>query len=130
MRNEEDKKQKIKNNNIWEQEALHKLKPYAKQIYQDILSQKENVQDQQRTKSDSVRKEDTEYHRHLCLRSDNHSPDRKVGSPKPPLLWRSFQSQKLDFPSQLDKDKELKFPLSFHQGFWEKISYPENHQKN
>lgn len=48
------KKTKSKKKNTWEQEALHKLMPYAKQIYQDILLQEENVRDQQRTKSDSV----------------------------------------------------------------------------
>lgn len=68
-------------------------------------------------------KENTGFLCHNCLRTDNHIPWGRVGSPETAVLtlWKYWlQSQTSLAKSTLGQDTELKFPLSFHQDLWEK----------
>lgn len=75
-----------------------------------------NIQGQQRVKSDNVGTENTGCLRYSSLSTDNHNPGERVWSPETTTLnlTRHFSGTQA-LPSHfLDKDTESKFPLSFH----------------
>lgn len=102
------------------QEALHKFMTYAKHIYWETLFAGGNIPKVSRALS----------HTMLAKRTQNASETSayrliitaQLEGLVPPqwFLWGTVSSPRLALTSQLDKDTELKFPLSFHQGFWEK----------
>lgn len=77
-----------------------------------------NIQGHQRFKSDNAGTENTGCLRYSSLSTDNHNPGERVRSPETTTLnlTRHFSVTQALTSHFLDKDTELKFPLSFHLG--------------
>lgn len=67
--------------------------------------------------SQTIGKENTGHFRHSCPGIDNSSSGRGVGSPPSQVLQSAGLSTRPALPILfLDRDTELKFPLSYYQG--------------
>lgn len=98
------------------------LEKQNKSITSCIIFVGENSRDQQRAKSDNVGKENTGYFSHSCLRTDDHSPGGRVGSPETTTLtpmrrrWLLCQTDLVKcFPGG---GHRAKVPFVLSSGLW------------
>lgn len=106
--------------NSGDREALHKFMTYAKHIYWDTLFAGGNIPKVSRALSHTMLAKRTQTASETSAYRLIITAQLEGLVPPQWFLWGTVSSPRLALTSQLDKDTELKFPLSFHQGFWEK----------